>query len=193
MADAKKTSETPLGWLVVLMFILLQAAEVMVEDIDNQIRSISANDGFDPKKKYYLRNYFDAMKKARHWIYNMLDIDGIIWGATDANSKRYSNVIADANEIIRVLMYYLDRAHAPGAHDKIVHLLRAMPTNGLFAQDYIDRFNMEHEWVFMPGDRIHSESHGDGTLDFNTTGDNWNIRFDDGTQTILSEKQFQLI
>ena len=66
---AKKLEESPLGWTVVLLFIVLNAAEVLTYDIDDQLEArFGAGNGFDPQKKYWLKNYYRCMKQARHWL-----------------------------------------------------------------------------------------------------------------------------
>lgn len=191
---ATKLEESPLGWTVVLLFIVLNAGEVLTYDIDQQLENLfGKGNGFDPQKKQYLRYYFDAMKKARHWLENMFKIDEIIWESTDQDSRRYTNAVADSNEIIRILMLYLDRAHTPGGYEQILHFLRALPEQGLFPAAYINRFKMDREWVYAKGDRVMTKNHGVGILDLNTNDDNWIVNLESGGQTVLNTKQFSII
>ena len=77
---AKKLEESPLGWTVVLLFIVLNAAEVLTYDIDDQLEArFGSGNGFDPQKKYWLKNYYRCMKQARHWLEEMFKIDDIVW------------------------------------------------------------------------------------------------------------------
>lgn len=191
---ANKIEESPLGWEIVLLFIILNAADKLMLDIDFQLElRFGKKNGFDPQKKYYLKNYFAEMKKARHWLDTMFKLDDLVWGSTDNDKKKYNNAIADSNELIQIMMYYLDRGHTPDGYDKIVHFLRSLPTTGLFPQNFIERFIIKRQWVYAPGDRVHNANHGDGTLDFKTTGDNWNVKFDSGLEVVLNEKQFEII
>ena len=157
-----KLEESPLGWTVVLLFIVLNAGEVLTYDIDQQLE-------------------------------NMFKIDEIIWESTDQDSRRYTNAVADSNEIIRILMLYLDRAHTPGGYEQILHFLRALPEQGLFPAQYINRFKMDREWVYAKGDRVMTINHGPGILDLNTNDDNWIINLESGGQTVLNTKQFSII
>lgn len=110
----KKLEESPLGWTIVLLFIILNAAEVLTYDIDDQLQDrFGPGNGFDPQKKYWLKHYYRCMKQARHWLEEMFKIDEIVWESTDQDSRRYTNAMADSSEIIRILMLYLDRALRP--------------------------------------------------------------------------------
>ena len=191
---AKKLEESPLGWTVVLLFIVLNAAEVLTYDIDDQLQGrFGPGNGFDPQKKYWLKQYYRCMKQARHWLEEMFKIDDIVWESTDKDSRRYTNALADSNEIIRILMLYLDRAHTPGGYEDILHYLRALPEQGLFPSSYIGRFKMDREWVYAKGDRVLTKNHGIGILDLNTNDDNWIINLESGGQTVLNTKQFSII
>ena len=176
-------------WSVNVLHLMLQATTILVEDIDQQLR-VQGN-AFHREKKMYIKNYARCIEQARGWM-EKFGLDTSCWDAVGEDSKAYTNVIADANELIRVILLYVDRAHSDNGYYEIMRYLRSLPENGLFPEKYVARFNMHHEWVFGKGDRVHTEHHGDGTLDFKTNG-NWVINLDSGGQTVLREDQIKLI
>lgn len=182
--------ETPLGWLVNLLHLMLQASTVLVEDIDQQLRL--KGEHFKKEKKQYIKNYTRCIEQARYWI-EKFGLDTSCWEAVKEDSRAYSNIIADANELIRVAMLYVDRAHTEEGYYKIFRFLRSLPENGIFPEKYIGRFQMHHVWVPGPGDKVHTNNYGNGVLELKTNGDNWIIRMDDGSQRVLKESQFKLI
>jgi len=162
---------------------------VLVEDIDQQLRQQGS--GFRQDKKQYLKNYDRCIRQAGHWM-EKFGLDTSCWEAVHEDSRKYSNLIADANELIRLILLYVDRSHSEDGYYGIFRHLRAMPGNGIFPDWFIGRFAMHHEWVPGKGDRVRTGHHGDGTLDIKVNGA-WVINLDNGGQTVLKEEQFRLI
>ena len=185
-----KNEPTPLGWLVNVLHMMLQASSVLIEDIDQQLQREGKK--FNREKKMYFKHYQRCVEQARGYM-EKFGLDTSCWEAVDEDARKYSNIIADANEMIRVIMLYVDRAHSEDGYYKIVRFLRALPEQGIFPEKYIARFNMHHVWVPGAGDRVHTEHHGDGTLAFKANGNAWVIDLDSGGQTVLNEEQFKLI
>lgn len=182
--------QTPLGWEVNLLHLFLQATTVLVEDIDMQLRG--RGNKFHKEKKQYIKNYSRCLEQARYWI-EKFGLDTSCWEAVGEDSRAYTNVIADANELIRVAMLYTDRAHVEEGYYKIVRFLRSMPEQGIFPEWFIARFNMHHEWIPGKGDRVHTTNHGDGMIDSKLLNGSYIINLDSGGQTVLNESQFKLI
>lgn len=185
-----KLERTPLGWEVSVLHILLQATDVLIEDIDMQLRAQSAS--FRQDKKMHFKNYSRCLEQARCYL-EKFGLDTSCWEAVGKDPHRYSNIIADANELIRLILLYVDRAHTEEGYYDIFRHLRALPENGIFPEKFIGRFNMHHEWVPGVGDRVHTENRGDGTLACKGNGRAWVIDLDSGGQTVLNEDQFKLI
>lgn len=188
MEDNEK-KHPPLGWAVNVLMMLLQATTVLVEDIDQQLQA--QGNRFHKEKKQYIKNYAKCIEQARHWM-ERFGLDTSCWEAVGEDSRAYSNVVADANELIRVVLLYVDRAHSEDGYYKIVRFLRSLPENGLFPEWYIARYNMHHQWVPGKGDRVHTKNHGDGTIEARVNNA-YIINLDSGGQTVLAEKHFTLI
>ena len=184
-----KGEPTPLGWLVNVLHLMLQATSVLIEDIDQQLQR--QGDRFSREKKMYFKHYQRCLEQARGYM-EKFGLDTSCWEAVGEDSKKYSNIIADANELIRVVMLYVDRAHSEDGYYKIMRHLRSLPENGLFPESYIARFNMHHVWIYGKGDRVHTTNHGDGTLDVKVNND-WIVNLDNGNQVVLNENHFKLI
>jgi len=184
-----KLNQTPLGWLVSVLHLYLQATTVLVEDIDQQLKAKGS--GFRREKKQYLKNYTKCVEQGLYWM-DKFGLDQSCWEACGKDSRAYSNIIADANELIRETLLYIDRAHSEDGFYKIFRFLRALPENGVFPEWYINRFQMKHEWIPGKGDRVRTTNHGDGTIDLRVN-DSYVINLDSGGQTVLKEEHFKLI
>lgn len=179
----------PLGWAVNVLMMMLQATAVLVEDIDQQLRG--QGNKFHREKKQYIKNYARCLEQATYWM-EKFGLDTSCWEAVGEDGRAYSNVIADANELIRLIMLYVDRAHTEDGYYKIFRFLRSLPENGLFPETYIKRFNMHHVWVPGKGDRVHTTNHGDGVIEQKLLNGSFIISLDSGGQTVLEEKHFKL-
>ena len=185
-----KLERTPLGWEVSILHVMLQAVDVIIEDIDQQLHAQSAS--FRQDKKMYFKHYQRCIEQARGYL-EKFGLDTSCWEAVGKDSRRYSNIIADANEMVRLILLYVDRSHTEENYYNIFRFLRSLPENGIFPERFIGRFNMHHEWVPGVGDRVHTEHRGDGTLACKGNGKAWVINLDSGGQTVLNEDQFKLI
>lgn len=188
MEDKKK--ETPLGWAVNVLYMMIQASTVLIEDIDQQLQARGTH--FRQDKKLAFKNYSRCIEDARRWM-ERFGLDTSCWDAVKQDPRAYSNVIADANELIRLVMLYVDRAHSEDGYYKIFRFLRELPGNGLFPDWYIGRFQMHHVWVPGKGDRVRTTNHGDGVIDQKFDNGSYVVNLDDGGQVVLKEEHFKLI
>jgi hypothetical protein len=179
----------PLNWLINVLHLMLQATTVLVEDIDQQLKA--QGNRFHREKKQYIKNYARSLEQARYWM-EKFGLDTSCWEAVGEDGRAYSNVIADANELIRLVMLYIDRAHTDDGYYKIFRYLRSLPENGLFPEWYIGRFNMHHVWVPGKGDRVHTLNHGEGIIEAKVNND-YLIKLDNGEQIVLAEKHFKIL
>lgn len=188
--EDKTKNPSPMEWAVNVLHMMLQASSVLIEDIDMQLAAQGSK--FKREKKVYFKHYQRCIEQARGFM-EKFGLDTSCWEACGEDSRAYSNVIADANELIRVILLYVDRAHSENGYYDIVRFLRQMPENGLFPEWYIARFNMHHEWVPGKGDRVHTANHGDGVIDQKLLNGSYIINLDSGGQTVLNEDHFKLI
>ena len=187
--EDKGKQHSPLEWSINVLHLLLQATTVLVEDIDQQLKAQGGR--FHREKKQYIKNYAKCVDQAGYWM-EKFGLDTSCWDAVGQDGRAYSNVIADANELIREVMLYVDRAHCEDGYYKIFRFLRSMPENGLFPEWYIGRFNMHHKWVPGKGDRVHTTNHGDGVIEQKLLNGAYIINLDSGKQVVLEEKHFKL-
>lgn len=199
--EADKTIEqTPLGWSVNLLYYFAHCATILAEDINQQI-SLPTKGGqhFIREKRKAFHEYEEAVAKARWWLQKadekmqVIDPDGVTFEAVNGHAGRYNNAIAYSNDIIRFNMLFIDRAQEDGADSRIYKFLHSLPEGGAFPEKYIERFRMKLSIVPEVGDRIKSDVHGTGVLEFNTCGKNWAVLLDSGDQIVLSESQFTLL
>ena len=64
----------------------------------------------------------------------------LCWQAVGEDARAYSNIIADANELIRLVLLYVDRSHNEDGYYSIFRHLRSLPEGGCFPEWYISRF-----------------------------------------------------
>lgn len=186
-----------MGWEVNLLFYFMEAASILANDIDGQLKTKYLS-RFEQSKKKMIVDAADCAKKARYWTQRLeeklqeLDIDGMTYASTNNHSTRYSNFIANANSFIRFNMLFVDRAHADGADGKIFKFLRRMPENGIFPTEFMERFRMKIEVTPEVGDEVLTTHHGKGVLLLHVGNKNWNVRTPEG-EIILNETQFKLL
>ena len=189
----KNIEETPIGWEINLLFLVAHCATILVEDIDMQLRIRTGGyDFFDAQKKKCLFNYERCIKEAEEWMFKF-GLDKITYEAVDSHNKAYSNVIANSNALIRMMMLCLDRAHCDGGDARVIKKLRSLPENGIFKENMIERFRMKLVLVPEAGDRVHTTNHGNGTLDLHLGNENWQVTLDTGEKIILNERHFNIL
>ena len=191
---------TPLVWMVNMLYYFAHCATILAEDIDLQLNISSGGEKhFIKEKKRAFHEYEEAIAKARQWLQRadekmqVFDPDGVTFEAVNGHSGRYDNAIAYANDIIRFNMLFFDRAQVEDGDLKIYKFLHTLPTGNVFPEKYMERFRMKLKVVPEVGDRIKSDVHGTGVLEFNTCGKNWAVLLDSGDQIILNESQFTLL
>ena len=188
-----EVEKTPLGWEINLLFLTAHCSTVLAEDIDMQLRNkTNGVEFFNKDKKNALYNYEKCIKEAEEWMFKF-GLDKITYEAVQEHNKAYSNVIANSNALILMMMLCLDRGHTDGGDARVFKRLRSLPEGGIFSEKMMERFRMKLEIVPESGDRVHTINHGDGTLDVHLGNENWQVRLDNGENIILNEKHFNLI
>ena len=120
-------------------------------------------------------------------------LDNETYNAVGGHSGMYSNTVASANELIRMAMLHTDRAHCEGGSYRAFKALRALPSNGIFPDKFIDRFQMKYVVVPEIGDRVLTNNHGQGVLLLHVGQKNWNVRLADNKEIVLNESQFKVL
>lgn len=185
----KRAKDTPLGWRINLYFILLQCISILIEKIDSELKQFGST--FRQDKKYAYGQYVALQKKAQVWL-DKINVDGAFWDAAYHNARRYDNSIADANELIREMMLYIDRSWSQENFYKIFRFLRQLPSGDRFPEEEIAKYNFKRPWVIDVDDRVKTE-YGEGTIIAEGNKNSWVINLDNGTQKVLDESQFEQI
>ena len=186
----KSRKMTSLDMLVNVMYNMLMGVDILQEEIDKELKKVG--EGFHREKRQAFNRYKKLMEDA-YKQYEKFGVTESIWEATRENASRFDGFRADANELLREIILYIDRAHYDDSFYKIFRFLRSLPPGGLFTEADVERFDFKRPWICGKGDRVRSDRYGDGTLDINTNSDNWVVNFDDGTQRVLKENQFKQI
>lgn len=193
MEDKKQIDKTPLGWEINMLFLMAHCCTILTEDIDMQIRIISSKaDRFDPVKRKAIAGYNKAIKEAEECMFKF-GLDKITYEAVQEHNKAYSNVIANANALIRMVMLCLDRSHLDGGDARVFKRLRSLPEGGIFSEKTMERFRMKLEIVPEAGDHVTTANHGEGILLLHLGNSNWNVKLSDGREIVLNERQFKLL
>lgn len=189
-----------MGWEINLLYMFAHCAGILAGDIDMQLQNATrSKEFFHREKKKAVEDYNKLIEKCRETLgkaYEKMEIfdpDGATFEAVDKRTQIYNNVLANCNTMIRFNMLLIDRGHDDNAEAKIFKAIRSMPEQGIFPESFMERFRMKIKVVPEVGDRIKSEIHGFGTLQFNTCRDNWAVELDSGEQIVLNEKQFRLL
>lgn len=133
-----------------LMYLLANAVEIMSQQSFRRLKSVYARHGYTLKENTMLtglNDYCKFIKLASCQFFDRIDphIINATWGAsTDADGAAVMDSFEeDANEIIRLLMLYVDRtALNRDGFGKVFQTLRRMPGAGLFRDEDIARYKM---------------------------------------------------
>lgn len=199
------TKETPLGWKVNLLNMLATSLMCLAEDIDSDLRKIKCPDGaimhfdYNKKKQYNLlcsclkdgcKQFQKGLSDATRW-YDKLNIDGQVWEIVKGHSDMYDNFTCDAKELLQAMMLYLDRARTDDGYYSILRHMRSLPENGVFPEEEIQHFKFKRPFVPYEGASVVTQ-YGKGVIETQTNGDNWIVKLNDGTQKVLTSKQFTI-
>lgn len=131
---------------VVLMNSLAYCLDILVNDIDQALtftdtfgRLVRA--GMKPEQKTHFLSFTKKLKDAsveyEQYIKSQLE------DTAGGDFHTYEGYRQDANEILRIIMLYIDRI---GTNDEATELesrLRAMPEGEFFPNSIVDRFNFK--------------------------------------------------
>ena len=185
----KAIKYSSVSMLTNIMYIMLMCVDILQEEIDKEFRKHSER--FHHEKRQAFNRYKKCMLDASVWI-EKFGVDQSVWEAVHENTSRFDGFRADANELLRLVLLYVDRSHTEDGFYKIFRYLRSLPENGIFSEEDVAKFEFKRPWILGAGDRVRTDF-GDGTVNLNTNKDNWLINMDDGTQRVLKEIQLTQI
>jgi len=132
------------------MYLLANAVEIMSQRSFRRLESVYARHGYTLKENTMLtglNDYCKFIKLASCQFFDRIDqhIINATWGAsTDAGGAAVMDSFnEDSNEIIRLVMLYVDRtARDREGFGKVFKTLRQLPSAGLFEDADIARYKM---------------------------------------------------
>ncbi len=136
-----------------VMYLLANAVEIMSQQSFRRLKSVYVRHGYTLKENTMLtglNDYCRFIKMATRQFFDRIDphIINATWGAAqDSDSTEGVAVLdsfdEDANEIIRLVMLYIDRtALNKEGFGKVFRTLRRLPGAGLFGDEDIARYRM---------------------------------------------------
>ena len=129
-----------------LVFVLAKTLELLDEQTFRMIRGIFRAHGYIVRENDILSGIADYCRKRRQASASFEDRYEQMIASTTFNAggvKTYDHFNEDCNEILRLVMLYLDRcAGSDSAHLQVFGLLEGMPSSGLFTKEDIQRFVM---------------------------------------------------
>lgn len=133
-----------------LMYLLANAVEIMSQQSMRRLESVYVRHGYNLKENTMLtglNQYCRFVKLASCQFFDRVDphIINATWGVgRDADGAAVMDSFnEDSNEIIRLVMLYVDRtARDRGGFGKVFKTLRQLPSAGLFEDADIARYKM---------------------------------------------------
>lgn len=183
---------TPENILTDSIFLMAFAQDLMIQDL---IQRLNANgDGLRQRSKYNLNQFISCLKKASHFA------DELREELFEADAEhKWKNIQLwqdEANEVARLVLLWEDREPHPEVCNQIFKFIRSTEADGVVDDNLLKNYYLNKTIpVREPevGDRVISEKHGPGVLEFNTCGKNWACLMDNGEQVVLSEDMFTLV
>lgn len=185
----EEKNRCPLDMFVNTMYVMILGVDILQNEIDKELRK--SKEKFNREKRLAYNRFMKCMQDAWHW-YEKFGVTESVWEASNRNVSVYDSVRADANELLREILLYIDRSHTNTGFQSIFRFLRQLPEQGLFTSDDIARFEFARPWVVGVGDRVDTKF-GKGTISVKGNNNSWVINMDDGTQRVLEEKELKQI
>lgn len=138
-----------------LAYLMAHATEILARTAFTRIRNIYAGHGYVLRENDMLKglnDYCTFVKRATFYFerYIEQEITAAVWGAAEEQDKgkgseMYDDFLLAANDIIRLVMMYIDRC-AEGdtaASGKVYGTLAGLPSKGIFGDGDIRRYTLK--------------------------------------------------
>lgn len=125
-----------------LMHLTARALDILVTDTVNTLTAGQYE--WQKESKQAFNRYIKCVKDSCYWFQKAIEEE--VEYAVDKSGEGwdlYDSYLEDANEIVRLLMLYMDRSHELANRDKVFRFLREIPEQGLFTEQEIDKFRMK--------------------------------------------------
>lgn len=188
--DISQIANTPVENEVTLLYELATALDILVYDIDQMLSRTGHS--FSREKKMQFRAYAKSVKDATYYL-DKLGVERALWRAAQENYTVADNCLADAYELIRIIMLYIDRSHNDASFRSIYRHMSNLPQTGIFPDGYINRFEFARPYVYGAGDRVMTEL-GEAEIMAPGNNDKWVVKLKkDGKQVIVNEDTIKLL
>ena len=131
-----KSATAIIGDELKLAYNIAFAIDILFNDIARKITSLG---GFRFEKKKRFSDFTNAVKNTLY-RYEACGFDEDFMAATDGDWWKLDGYRQDANEIIRVLMLYIDRTTSWEVYKKVIDFLTELPEGGIFSKEDIAHF-----------------------------------------------------
>lgn len=121
-----------------LAYNLAQAVDILLASV---ARRLSAFGGMKREKKMAFNQFRKAVESAAYWFDRAFE--GDLEAATCGEWLKLDGYRQDANELIRVMMLYIDRTTTYKTYGELVKHMEDMPEGGIFSAGDIARFNFK--------------------------------------------------
>lgn len=129
------------GNLLKLAYNFAQATDVLISLIALRLRRFG---GMKQEKKHAFNQYRKAVENAAYWYDRAFE--GDLEASTCGDWKKLDGYRQDANELIRVMMLYIDRTTTCKTYDNVIRYLTELPEGGLFSSDDIKEFDFKAKY-----------------------------------------------
>lgn len=126
------------GNLLKLAYNFAQATDVLMSSIALHLRRFG---GMKQEKKRAFNQFRKAVENAAYWFDRAFE--GDLEAATCGDWKKLDGYRQDANEMIRVMMLYIDRTTTYKTYGEVMKYLTAMQEGGLFSANDIKEFDFK--------------------------------------------------
>ena len=129
------------GNLLKLAYNFAQATDVLISLIALRLRRFG---GMKQEKKHAFNQHRKAVENADYWYDRTFE--GDLEASTCGDWKKLDGYRQDANELIRVMMLYIDRTTTCKTYDNVIRYLTELPEGGLFSSDDIKEFDFKAKY-----------------------------------------------
>lgn len=130
-----------------VLTIMANATRILSEQCLQRLRAIYVKNGFKLKENSLLSGINDYCRMEMQACFQFThSVEPLIQHSTFevGGVENYDSFNADSNEIVRLVLLYIDRtANDKEAFAKVFKTLRNLPTKGIFEDKDISRFKMK--------------------------------------------------
>ena len=119
-----------------LAYNFAMATDILFQTIARRLQYFG---GLKREKKQAFNRFSKAVQDAAYWFDRAYE--GDIEAATCGEWSKLDGYRQDANELIRVMMLYIDRTTTFKTYDELIAYLKSLPEGGLFSAEDLARYN----------------------------------------------------